>query len=321
MGLKVNEWGVYRLDDGTRVAGESEADVYAALGLPWFPPELRESRHEFAAAEAGELPQLIELTDICGDLHMHTSATDGKATLDEMVAAARERGLSYIAITDHSQRVAMAQGLDATRLLGQWAEIDEANAALDDFTILKGIECDILEAGGMDLPDDVLAQADWVMASIHYGQRQSRAQITERILGAIENEYVSAIAHPTGRLLNKRDAYEVDMDAVIRAAQKHGKYLELNANPRRLDLDDVMCALGQEPRSEDRDQFGRAQHGRPGRDAVWNSAGASRWSDESGRGEYRARRSALGQDQRRVGKKHVPLTGGTCFRKVSCGVD
>jgi DNA polymerase (family 10) len=151
--------------------------------------------------------------------------------------------LLYIAITDHSQRVAMAQGLDATRLLGQWAEIDEANAALDDFTILKGIECDILEAGGMDLPDDVLAQADWVMASIHYGQRQSRAQITERILGAIENEYVSAIAHPTGRLLNKRDAYEVDMDAVIRAAQKHDKYLELNANPRRLDLDDVMCAL------------------------------------------------------------------------------
>jgi DNA polymerase (family 10) len=210
--------------------------------LPWIPTELREARHEFDEAQSGEIPNLIDLADLRGDLHMHTTATDGKATLEEMVVAARQRGLSYIAITDHSQRVAMAQGLNEKRLLAQWSAIDELNAAMDGFVVLKGIECDILEAGGMDLPDHVLARADWVMASIHYGQRQSREQITDRIIGAIENEYVSAIAHPTGRLLNRRDAYDVDMDAVIQAAKAHGKHLELNANPRRLDLDDVMCA-------------------------------------------------------------------------------
>jgi DNA polymerase (family 10) len=242
IGLKVNEWGVYRVKDDARIAGESEADVYAAVGLPWIPPELREARHEFDEAQSGEIPNLIDLADLRGDLHMHTTATDGKATLEEMVVAARQRGLSYIAITDHSQRVAMAQGLNEERLLAQWSAIDELNAAMDGFVVLKGIECDILEAGGMDLPDHVLARADWVMASIHYGQRQSREQITDRIIGAIENEYVSAIAHPTGRLLNRRDAYDVDMDAVIQAAKAHGKHLELNANPRRLDLDDVMCA-------------------------------------------------------------------------------
>jgi DNA polymerase (family 10) len=178
---------------------------------------------------------------------MHTSATDGSATIEQMAAAARQRGLKYIAITDHSQRVSMARGLDPKRVLQQWKEIDRLNQRQEDgFLILKGIECDILEAGGMDLPDDVLAQADWVLASIHYGQRQSAQQITERLLGAIEHVSVSAIAHPTGRLLNRREAYELDLDAVFRAARQHGKILELNANPLRLDLHDLHCAAARQ---------------------------------------------------------------------------
>lgn len=265
-GLRVNEWGVFRVADslpesaaalgengprddqpdgpqtGEYIAGETEEDVYGALDLPCFPPEIREARQEFRWAEDGKLPQLIELSDLRGDLHMHTTATDGKATLDEMIAAARERGYEYIAITDHSQRVSMAGGLDPERLRRQWAEIDQVNAELDDLVVLKGIECDILEKGGMDLPDDVLAEADWVVASVHYGQQQSREQITERILGALEHPSVDVIAHPTGRLIGRREAYAVDVEAMIAAAAKYGKLLEINANPMRLDLDDVHAA-------------------------------------------------------------------------------
>lgn len=244
-GLKINEYGVYRVDGDNEeyIAGATEEDVYATLDLPCFPPELRESRREFDWAAAGEMPELVSVDDIRGDLHMHTTATDGRATLEEMVAAARQRGLSYIAITDHSQRVSMARGLDVKRVLAQWEEIDALNKSLNGkFVVLKGIECDILEAGGMDLPDEVLAQADWVLASVHYGQQQSREQITKRILGAIENPAVTAIAHPTGRILNRREAYEVDIDAVFSAAAEYGKLLELNANPARLDLHDVHCA-------------------------------------------------------------------------------
>jgi len=243
-GLKINEYGVFRVDKGkeTYIAGATEADVYATLGLPCFPPELREARKEFDWAAQGKLPTLIETDDICGDLHMHTTATDGQATLPEMVAAAQARGLKYIAITDHSKRVSMANGLDGVRLRKQWAEIDKLNAQLKNFVILKGVECDILEKGGMDLPDDVLAEADWVVASIHYGQNQPREQITERVLGALENPYVAAIAHPTGRLINRRKPYEIDLDAVYKAAVKNRKLLELNSNPARLDLDDVACA-------------------------------------------------------------------------------
>jgi len=256
-GLLVNEWGVFRRGDGAtdaeqgttdappeleRIAGRTEDDVYAALDLPWFPPEIREARDEFAWAEAGALPQLVSVADMRGDLHMHTTASDGQNTIEEMIAAARVRRLEYIAITDHSKRVSMARGLDGERLRRQWAEIDLINRDLDGFVVLKGIECDILERGGMDLPDDVLAEADWVIGSVHYGQQQSREQITERILGALENPHVDVIAHPTGRLINRREPYAVDMDAVISAAARQGKMLELNANPARLDLDDVHCA-------------------------------------------------------------------------------
>src|SRR5439155_12380431 len=183
------------------------------------------------------------LEDIRGDLQMHTTASDGAASIEEMIAAARKAGLSYIAITDHSQRVSMARGLDPKRLLAQWKEIDRIRESLPKgFSILKGIECDILEKGGMDLPDDVLAEADWVIASVHYGQQQPREQITDRILGALENPHVSIIAHPTGRLIGRREPYAVDLDKVFATAARHNKLMEINANPARLDLDDVACA-------------------------------------------------------------------------------
>ncbi|MDE0866195.1 MAG: DNA polymerase/3'-5' exonuclease PolX [Rubripirellula sp.] len=242
-GLKINEYGVFSLEDNAQVAGETEEDVYAAIGLRWIAPELREDRHEFEWSREDKLPQLIEQKDICGDLHMHTNATDGAATLREMADAAVTRNLSYIAITDHSQRVSMARGLDAERLRAQWNMIDQVRTEYEGrLTILKGIECDILEPGGMDLPDDCLEEADWVLASIHYGQKQPRDQITERLLGAIENPWVSCIAHPTGRLINRRPPYEVDMESVMQAVKQHGKLLELNANPARLDLNDVHLA-------------------------------------------------------------------------------
>lgn len=248
-GLKINEYGLFRVTDNGEeyIAGKTEEEIYHYLKLPLFPPEIREARQEYEWAKSGELPALVEESDIQGDLHMHTHATDGSGSIEEMVAAAQKRGLSYIAITDHSQRVSMARGLDPARLLAQWEEIDRIRPTLPKgFTLLKGIECDILEAGGMDLPDEVLAQANWVLASVHYGQKQSREQITERILGAIENPHVSCVAHPTGRLLNRREPYEVDLDAVFAACKKHGKLLELNANPWRLDLNDVYCAAAKQ---------------------------------------------------------------------------
>lgn len=249
--LTINEYGVFGLVPnvdpnakpvkGDHIAGSTEQDVYEAVGLPWIPPELREGTDEITKAEEGDLPELVSLDDIRGDLHMHTNATDGELTLGEMVQAAIQRGLSYIAITDHSQRVTMANGLDPTRLLNQWGEIDRLNEALagqgnPTFTVLKGIEVDILEKGGLDLPDTVLMKADWVVASLHYGQHQSREKITKRIIEAVENPYVSVIGHPTGRLINRRPAYDVDMEALIAAAAQTGTFLEINANPWRLDL-------------------------------------------------------------------------------------
>jgi DNA polymerase (family 10) len=189
------------------------------------------------------LPELVTLDDIRGDLHMHTTATDGKASIEEMAAAARALGYSYIAITDHSKRVAMARGLNEERLRQQWSEIDRIRKSLRGIQILKGIEVDILEDGTLDISDEVLAQADWVTASVHYGGNQSREQITGRVLGAVANPNVSCISHPTGRLLNRRDPYEVDVEKIIAAAAQYGKLLELNAHPSRLDLNDVHCAM------------------------------------------------------------------------------
>jgi DNA polymerase (family 10) len=243
--LKISEWGIFSVeDDGseTYLAGKKEKEIYDTLDLPYFPPEMREDREEFEWAKRGKLPKLVELADIRGDLHMHTNASDGHGTLEEMIEAAIARGLEYIAITDHSKRVSMARGLDGKRLLAQWAEIDKLRPKYQQIQILKGIECDILEGGGMDLSDDILEQGDWVIASVHYGQNQPIEKITERILGAIENPHVDIVAHPTGRLINKRDAYAVDIEKVFDAAANHKKFLELNANPARLDLNDLHCA-------------------------------------------------------------------------------
>ena len=256
-GLTMNEYGVYEIGPETkgdakpskaaRVAGATEQDVYAAVGLPWVPPELREGRDEILLADRGELPELVDVADVRGDLHMHTTATDGEDTLAEMVRAAIARGLRYIAITDHGQRVTMARGLDKRRLLKQWDEIDQLNAALGEdgrppIVVLKGIEVDMLEKGGLDLPDEVLEKADWVVASLHYGQNQPRERITARIIEAIENPHVSVIGHPTGRLLNRRPPYDVDIEAVIDAAARTGTFLEINANPWRLDLNEHHAA-------------------------------------------------------------------------------
>ncbi len=243
-GMKINEYGVFDANDESKVlAGADEETIYALVGMPWVPPELREDRGEFEPAIQSRFGLLILLSDIRGDLHMHTVATDGENTIEEMAAAAKARGLEYVAITDHSKRVSMARGLDETRLLKQWEEIDAINKKSDGrFLILKGVECDILEDGRMDIADECLAKADWVTASIHYGQRQPREQITQRILGALENPFVHAISHPTGRLISRREAYDVDLTAVIDVARKQGKILELNANPSRLDLNDINTA-------------------------------------------------------------------------------
>ena len=248
-GLTLNEYGL-RADamaDAPREAGRDEESLYAALGLAWIPPELREGRDEIDQAATGTLPRLVGLGDMRGDLHMHTNATDGEDTLVAMVQAAIARGLEYIAITDHGQRVTMANGLDRHRLLAQWEAIDRLNESLaadgpPPIVVLKGIEVDMLERGGLDLPDDVLARADWVVASLHYGQNQPRDRITARILEAIDHPAVTVIGHPTGRLINRRPAYDVDIEAVIEAAARTGTFLEINANPWRLDLDDRHAA-------------------------------------------------------------------------------
>jgi DNA polymerase (family 10) len=243
-GFKINEYGVFDANEETRrVAGDEEVDVYRVVGLPWIPPELRENRFEFASDIAARIDNLIDLTDIRGDLHMHTHATDGENSIEEMINAARAIGLSYIAITDHSQRVSVARGLDESRVLSQWMEIDAIQEKLGEkFWVLKGIECDILEDGSLDLSDECLKQADWVTASVHFGLKQSGEQITDRILGALRNPYVHSISHPTGRLISRRSPYDLDLTAVIQAAVEHRKCLEINANPERLDLNDVHAA-------------------------------------------------------------------------------
>jgi len=243
-GYKLNEYGLFK---GTRrVAGKTEEEIYAKLGLDWMPPELREARGEIALARAHGLPHLVELKDVRGDLQMHTSATDGQASFDEMAQAARALRYEYIAITDHSKRVTMAHGLDAKGVREQWKAIDAWNATSGGFTILKSIELDILESGKLDLPDDVLAEADYVVATIHYGINQPEKEITRRLIGAAEHRWVDAIGHPTGRLLEKREPYPLDFDALARACAATGCLLELNGHPERMDLPDILAAAAKQ---------------------------------------------------------------------------
>src|SRR5690242_15838580 len=243
---KLNEYGLFK---GTRrVAGKTEAEIYAKLGLDWIPPELREARGEIALAREHRLPHLVELKDIRGDLQMHTSATDGKGTIEEMAHAARALGYQYIAITDHSKRVTMVLGFDAKRLREQWRTIDELNAQSkkNGFMILKSVECDILENGKLDLPDDVLAEADYVVATIHYGLTQGEKELTRRLVGAAEHPDVDTIGHPTGRMLGRRDSYRFDFDALCRACVASGCLLELNGHPERMDLPDTLAAAAKQ---------------------------------------------------------------------------
>jgi len=242
--LKLNEYGLFK---GTRrIAGATEAEIYAKLGLDWIPPELREARGEIALAREHRLPKLVELKDVRADLQMHTSATDGQATVDEMARAARALGYDYIAITDHSKRVTMTRGLDPKRLREQWRAIEEWNAANRGFTILKSVELDILESGQLDLPDDVLAEADYVVATVHYGTNQTEAELTRRLVGAAEHPWVDAIGHPTGRLLGKREPYPLDFDTLAQAAARSGCLLELNGHPERMDLPDTLAAAAKQ---------------------------------------------------------------------------
>lgn len=235
-GLKLNEYGVF--DEEENVASRTEEEVYQSLGLEYIPPELREARKEIEWSKAGSLPRLVETDDIRGELHAHTTATDGRATLKEMVQAARDRKYQYLAITDHSKRVTMAMGLDEERIRDQWSEIDQLNEGLMDFRVLKSVELDILEDGELDLPDDVLAEADFVLASIHYGAGSDERENTRRLVGAIKHPWVDAIGHPTGRLIGQRDPYPINLGEIIAAAAGEGCLIELNGNPKRMDLPD-----------------------------------------------------------------------------------
>jgi len=243
-GLKLSEYGAFRNDE--RVAGETEEEVYAALDLPWIPPELREDRGEVQAAQEGRLPRLVTREDLRGDLQSHTQDSDGRETLGTMATAAAERGLEYLAITDHSRHLAMVKGLDEEGLARQMDEIDALNEDLEGFRLLKGIEVDILEDGSLDLSDDILSRLDVVVAAVHSQFGLSRDKQTERIIRAMDNPNVHILAHPTGRLLGQREGYLVDMERLLRAAKERGCFVELNAQPQRLDLDDSACRLAKE---------------------------------------------------------------------------
>jgi DNA polymerase (family 10) len=243
-GLKLNEYGLFKGDRS--VAGDTEESVYAAVGLPWISPELRENRGEFEAARIGRLPVLVEAADLRGDLHAHTKATDGRNSIREMAEAARARGFEYLAITDHSRRLTMAKGLDPKRLLEQLEEIDRLNATLSGITLLKGIEVDILEDGSLDLPDEDLCRLDLVVGAVHSHFRLSRQKQTERILRAMDHPYFTILAHPSGRLIDERAPYDVDMARIIRHARERGCFLEVNAHPVRLDLTDIDCLIAKE---------------------------------------------------------------------------
>jgi DNA polymerase (family 10) len=244
-GLKINEYGVFREED-ERVAGETEEEIYGLFDLPYIVPELRENRGELEAAAEGTLPDLITPDDLCGNLHTHTTGSDGRNSLDEMAEAARERGLEYLAITDHSPAVAVAQGLDADALREQMNAIDELNRNLDALRVLKSIEVDILKDGSLDLPDDVLEDLDLCVCSLHTHLGLSEEEQTERVLAAMDNPNFHILAHPTGRRLNERGPIAIDLDRIMEAAVEKGCFLELNAQPERLDLNDVFCKRAKE---------------------------------------------------------------------------
>ena len=240
-GLKINEYGVFKFEE--RVAGHTEESVYQSVGLAYIPPELRENRGEIEAARDNCLPRLVELKDLTGDLHAHTNWSDGRNTLEEMIKAAQKRDLKYLAITEHSDRLKVAGGLGATRLLEQIEKIDRFNDEHTEITLLKGIEVEILEDGSLDLSDDILGKLDLVVGSIHSYFGLPLHKQTERIMRAMDHRYFSILAHPINRLIDERPPIEVEMIKVIQKAKDRGCYIELNSNPRRLDLYDTYCQI------------------------------------------------------------------------------
>ncbi|MGZ4973384.1 MAG: PHP domain-containing protein, partial [Limisphaerales bacterium] len=242
--LKINEYGVFKGEK--QIAGRTEEEVYAQVGLPYIEPELREDRGELAAARENRLPQLVNLKDIRGDLHCHTTDSDGRASIEEMAEAARARGYEYLAITDHSKRLAMIQGLDAKRLRQQIRRIDKLNGKLKGIRLLKSCEVDILDDGSLDMPDDVLKELDVVVCSIHSKFNLPADKQTERILRAMDNPYMNILGHPTGRLIDQRVGYPLDIERILQAAKERGCIIEINAQPDRLDLPDFHCQRGKE---------------------------------------------------------------------------
>ncbi len=243
-GIKINEYGVFRGEK--RIAGKEEGEVFQAVDIPFIEPELRENRGEIEAAQKGRLPILIAIKDIRGDLHTHTKATDGFNSLEEMVEAARSRGYEYLAVTDHSKRVAMAHGFDKKLLVQRIKEIERLNAKLSGFIVLKSIELDILKDGSLDLPDDILKELDLTVFSVHYNLNLPRKEQTERMIRAMDNPYCHILAHPTGRLINEREPYEVEMERLMTAARERGCFLELNGHPDRLDLSDIHAKMAKD---------------------------------------------------------------------------
>lgn len=243
-GLKLNEYGVFR--GRKRIGGRTEAEVFKVAGLPYIEPELRENRGEIEAAAKGKLPKLLTLSDIRGDLHVHTTESDGKSTLREMAEAAKARGYNYLAIADHSKHATIAHGLNARRLATELDQIDRLNDALKGIRLLKSCEVDILADGKLDLPDSILERLDFTVCAIHYRFDLAQKAQTERILRAMDNRYFHIFAHPTGRLIGERPGYVFDLEQVMRAAKERGCFLEVNAHPSRLDLDDVHCRAAKE---------------------------------------------------------------------------
>ncbi len=245
-GFTLSEYGLFRESSGRRVAGATEEEVYAAIDLPWIPPELREDTGEVEAALAGRLPALVALDDICGDLHCHTKASDGHATIEALVAAARQRGYEYVVVSDHSRSARVAGGLSLDELRAHVAKVRAVARKSKDITVLAGTECDILPDGSMDYPDAVLAGLDLVLAAVHGRFKQPRPEMTRRLCRALANPHVDVLAHPSGRLLGEREAYAFDLERVLDAARRHDKALEINAYPTRLDLNDVQARRAHE---------------------------------------------------------------------------
>ena len=245
-GLKISEYGVFRERGGRRLAGATEEEVYAAVGLPWIPPELREDSGEIEAALRGALPRLVEPADLRGDLHCHTNATDGHATVEALVAAALKLGHAYVAVTDHSPSARVAGGLTVDELRAHVARIRTVQRKYPRITVLAGSECDILPDGNLDYPDEVLAELDLVVAAAHSAFKRNRAEMTRRLCRALEHPRVHILAHPTGRLIGQRAPYDLDLDRVLQTARDRGKAVEINAYPQRLDLGDVQARRARE---------------------------------------------------------------------------